>query len=172
MSLGMRKASSRVLKKSWFWGVLAPATIGIAVAGAFFRQVELGADRAGGTARDGCRLMGQPQRAIWAAGSGCGHRADNQTIAVLHQRMAHEAQPRFLTRSFAKQAGLGIGRRTMRVVAPPLAVEVPLAIAARIGRLARAVLGAKAFQARPGFEQCAVDREMLARQQRLDLVLR
>jgi adenylate cyclase len=41
-----------------------------------------------------------------------------------------------------------------------------LNLAAGVGRLARAVLGAKAFEARPGFEQCAVDREMLRRRRR------
>src|SRR2546429_9127553 len=60
----------------------------------------------------------------------------------------------------------------MRVVAPRLAVKIPLAVATRAGRITRAVLWPKAFQARPGFQQRAVDREMLTRQQRLDLVLR
>src|SRR5271169_1770998 len=45
-------------------------------------------------------------------------------------------------------------------------------VAARCGRLARAVLRAKALQARPHLQQRAVDREVLARQQPFDLVLR
>ena len=101
-----------------------------------------------------------------------GHRTDDQPVAVLHQRVAHEAQLRFLARSFAEQPGVGIGGRGMRVVAAPLAMEVALAVAPRAGRVARAVLRPEALQAGPGLQQRAVDREVLARQQPLDLVVR
>ena len=77
----------------------------------------------------------QPQRRppLGMARGGCGHRANNQTVAVLHQRVAHETQPRLLPQSLAEQAGVGIGRRPMRVIAARLAVKIPLAIAALEG---------------------------------------
>ena len=53
-----------------------------------------------GTQRDRSTGLGLDQRQrrppLGMARSGCGHRADNQTVAVLHQRVPHEAQPRFL----------------------------------------------------------------------------
>jgi hypothetical protein len=45
-------------------------------------------------------------------------------------------------------------------------------IASRAGRLARTVLRPEAFEARPGFEQGPVDREVLTRQQGFDFLLR
>ena len=53
----------------------------------------------------------------------------------------------------------------MGVVAPLLAVEVPAAIAAAVRRLVGAVLGAEALHRRPGLDQRAVDREVLAAQE-------
>jgi hypothetical protein len=56
----------------------------------------------------------------------------------------------------------------MAVVAPPLAVKAPFAIAARVARPARPVLGMKAFEARPGAssnvpstENCSLDNNAL-----------
>src|SRR5438132_1305658 len=60
----------------------------------------------------------------------------------------------------------------MGVVGSRLAAKVPLTIASATGRVARTILRAEALGARPGFQQRAVDREMLARQQPFDLVLR
>src|ERR1700720_1140090 len=45
-------------------------------------------------------------------------------------------------------------------------------IASRAGRLARTVLRPEAFEARPGFEQGPVDREVVPRQQSFDFLLR
>jgi hypothetical protein len=47
--------------------------------------------------------------------------------------MAHEAQPCFLAWRFAKQSGIGIGSRGMRIIAPPFAVEIALAVAGLSG---------------------------------------
>ena len=66
----------------------------------------------------------------------------------------------------------GVGSRSMCVVPAALAMEVALAITTRVGRLARAVLRAKALRARPGLQQRAIDREVFARRQMFDLVLR
>src|SRR5438445_13547284 len=74
-------------------------------------------------------------------------------------------------RLFAIQSGIGIGDRGVRLVAPLLAVKVPLPVAARSRRLAAAVLRAKALHARPRLDQGAVHREMVVRQQRLNLLL-
>ena len=60
----------------------------------------------------------------------------------------------------------------MRVIAAALAMKVALAVATRARRFTRAVLRAKAFRACPGLQQSAVNREVLARQQALDFVLR
>jgi hypothetical protein len=57
----------------------------------------------------------------------------------------------------------------MRGIAAALAVEIALAVAARCGRLAAAILWAKALHACPGFDQRAIDREMLRREQRCAL---
>src|SRR5205814_3143145 len=37
----------------------------------------------------------------------------NQTVAVLHQRVAHETQPRFFARSLAVETSVGVGGRGM-----------------------------------------------------------
>jgi hypothetical protein len=84
----------------------------------------------------------------------------------------HETQPRFFAWPLTVEAGIGIGGRDLRVVGTPLTVEILLTIAPRTGRFARPVLRPKALGARPGFQQCAVDCEVLARQQALDFVLR
>lgn len=60
----------------------------------------------------------------------------------------------------------------MGVVAAPLVVKVALAVASRPRRIAGTVLRAKAVQAGPRFQQCAVDREVIVRQQPLDFWLR
>jgi hypothetical protein len=65
-----------------------------------------------------------------ARSAGC-RRADDQAVAVLHYRVANETQPRFFAWSFAKQSGIGVGGRGMRVVPAALAAEVELAITTR-----------------------------------------
>ena len=82
--------------------------------------------------------------------------------------MADETEPGLLAQPFTIETGVGVGGRGVRVIGSMLAVKVPLAVASGAGWLARAVLWAKAFEARPGFQQGAVDREMIARQQGFD----
>ena len=60
----------------------------------------------------------------------------------------------------------------MRVVAALLPMKILLAIATRIRRWSRAVLGAEAFGAGPRLQQRAVDREMLGREQHRHLRMR
>jgi hypothetical protein len=79
------------------------------------------------------------------ARSARGHRADNQTVAVLHQRVAQETQPRFFARALAEETGVGVGGRGVRLILPALAVEVAFGVAPRARRLARGILYAKLF---------------------------
>jgi hypothetical protein len=57
----------------------------------------------------------------------------------------------------------------MRLVRTLLLMEVAFAVASRCGRLTRTVLGPEALHRRPGIDQRAIDRKMLARQQLLHL---
>src|SRR5208282_4130833 len=73
------------------------------------------------------------------------------------------------------ETGVGVGGRGVRVIGSMLAVKVPLGVASGAGWLARVVLWAKAFEARPGFQQGApglrrgrLDREMITREQGFD----
>src|ERR1700716_52460 len=59
---------------------------------------------------------------------------DDQSAAVFHQRVAHEAKLGFLAPSLAIKLRLGIRGRGVRGVAALLAVKVALAIAARAPR--------------------------------------
>jgi hypothetical protein len=55
------------------------------------------------------------------------------------------------------------------LVAPPLAAEVPRAVPPRPGWLIAAILGSEALHAGPGFDQRAINREVLTRKQPLHL---
>jgi hypothetical protein len=99
---------------------------------------------------------------------------DQQAVAVLHQPMPDEAQLRLLAFTLAVEPGIGIGGRSMGVVRALLAMEVRFGIAppALRRRLARAVLRLDALHRGPGFDQRAIDREVIARQKLLHLGLR
>ena len=99
---------------------------------------------------------------------------DDEAVAVLHQRMPHEAELGFLARSLAIEPRLRIGRRGVRLVGALLAMEIRLAVppAAWRRRLARAVLRPEALHRRPGLDQRAVDREMIRAEQPLHPRLR
>ena len=75
--------------------------------------------------------------------------------------------------ALAVEPGVGIGGRGVRVVAPSLAVEVALGVApaARRRLVATFGLGLEALHARKRFDQGAIDREMLVREQRPNLGL-
>src|SRR5262249_9600728 len=89
-----------------------------------------------------------------------------------YQRVADESETRFFAWSFAEEPGGGVGGRGVRGVLAALAMEIVRTIAAGSRRLTRAILRAEAFRARPSPHQRAINREMLARQQARDLVLR
>src|SRR6201985_2410566 len=93
--------------------------------------------------------QGQRRQALGMARSAGRHRANDQAVAVLHPRVAHENQPRLLAGSFAVETSVGVGGRDMRVILAALAVEVARTVAARAGRLARAVFWTEALGARP-----------------------
>ena len=120
------------------------------------------------------RDFGGHGRSLVALGRAVGlaHPAvDQQTVPVLHQGMADEGQLGLLASALAVEPGLGVGGRGVGVVAALLTVEMALAVAARPRRLAAAVLGPEALHGGPSLDQRAVDREVLVRQQRLDLRL-
>jgi hypothetical protein len=83
--------------------------------------------------------------------------------------MAHVGELGLLALALLVELGIGVGGGGMRVVCALLPMEVVLAVAAPVlpasgrtsGWLVRAVLGAEALHARPGFHQRAVDREVL-----------
>src|SRR3984893_18400218 len=97
-------------------------------------------------------------------------RIDDERIAILHHQVPHMAQLCLLAGTFTKQPGIGVCGRAMRVILAFLAMEVALGIApsARCRRVA-AVLRHETLHAGPSLNQCAVDREVLARQQLADL---
>jgi hypothetical protein len=53
----------------------------------------------------------QRRQALGMARSAGRHRADDQAVAVLHQRVAHETEPRLFAWSFAEETGVGVGGR-------------------------------------------------------------
>src|SRR5215831_2778591 len=97
-------------------------------------------------------------------------RIDDQTRAVLHQRMANEAQLRLHPRPLAIEPGIRVGRAAMRLVATLLTLEVRqgVAPAARAIATFRRLLRFQALHRSPRLDQRAIDRKMLARQQPLD----
>src|SRR5271166_3894182 len=86
---------------------------------------------------------------------------DDEAVAVLYQRMPHEAELGFLARPLAVKPRLRIGRRSMRLVGALLTMEIRLAVppSARRRRFVRSVCRPKALHRRPGFDQRAIDRE-------------
>src|SRR5271166_1715857 len=66
---------------------------------------------------------------------------DDEAVAVLYQRMPHEAELGFLARPLAVKPRLRIGRRSMRLVGALLTMEIRLAVppSARRRRFVRSV---------------------------------
>ena len=78
---------------------------------------------------------------------------DQKAVAVLHQRMPHEAELGLLARPLAVEPRLRIGGRGVRIVRSPLAAEIRLTVPpARIGRRFVANLRLETFHRRPSFE--------------------
>ena len=82
-------------------------------------------------------LFGQHQQCRIAFGKAVGvrhHRPRNQSVAVLHQRMAQVAQLRLLAIALLVKPRIGIGSRLMRLVGALLTMEVPpIVIVAKSG---------------------------------------
>jgi hypothetical protein len=103
---------------------------------------------------------------------------DKQAVAVLHQAVPHEAELGLLALAFPVEPGVQVGRRCMRLIGALLAMEVCLCIAAtatgrRSTRTTRlAILRLDALHRRPGFDQRAVDGEVVGGQEPLDPGLR
>src|SRR6516165_11250079 len=127
----------------------------------------VGADRDAAVARP--RLgHGQRRLALGRAGGRGQPRIDHQTIAILHHHVPYIGQLCRLTQPLAIEPRIRIAGRGVRLIAALLAVKIALAIATRRRRFAATVLRAEALHAGPGFDQRAVNREMLARQELLD----
>lgn len=88
----------------------------------------------------------------------------SKPIAVLHDRMAHEAELGFATVRLAIELGLRVGRALVGIVLALLAVEVG-AIAVLV------VLRLEALVRSPGFDERAIDREVFVRKQRPHLLV-
>ena len=97
-------------------------------------------------------------------------RVDDEPVAVLHQGVTDEAELGFHTRPFAIEHGIGVAGRDVRLVAPLLTAEVDLGIAPAARRRFVAIIAIprlEALQAGPGFDQRAVDREVIDDNSRL-----
>ena len=90
----------------------------------------------------------------------------DEPMPIIQQHVAQIRQLRLLPLALPMQHRLRISRRLVRVVAPPLAVEVDRGIPGVIGgRARRGVQASEALQAGPGFQLRPVHREMLFHQQ-------
>src|SRR4029453_3330389 len=97
-------------------------------------------------------------------------RIDEEAMAVLHQGMTDEAELGLHARSLAVEHGIGISGRGGGLVGPLLAPEVAFLVPAPASRrwLLTAAPGLEALQARPGFDQRSIDRDMIVGQKPLD----
>ena len=89
---------------------------------------------------------------------------DNEAVAVLHQRMCHEAELCFLARPLAVKPRLRIGGGDVRLVGALLTMEIGLAVRGPPpdgGGWSDPVSRPKLFIDAPGFDQRAIDREMI-----------
>ena len=89
-------------------------------------------------------------------------RVHDQPIAVLGQKIAVVAEPGFLAVALSRQQSIGIRGGRVSSFAPFLPVEVHGGIAGIVrGRILFLILGLKALQACPCFDQRSIHREML-----------
>jgi hypothetical protein len=109
------------------------------------------------------------QRSVPFAGAhGLGHVGiDDQPMAVLHEHVPQVAQLGLLPLRLLVHAGLGIDGRGMDGGGAPLPTEIEARAARLIRRVRRreGLLGREAPLAGPGFDQRAIHREVLIRQQ-------
>lgn len=99
---------------------------------------------------------------------------DHQAMSVLHQDMPHEAELGLLARCLLIQPRLWIGGRDMRGIRPSFTPKVHPGIAWVIRRwaLRRVSLRLDTLLAGPGFDQRAIDDEVLIGQEAMGLSLR
>ena len=94
---------------------------------------------------------------------------DDQAAAVLHQPMADEAKLRLHPRPLAVQPGVRVGCAAMCLVGALLAPEIGWRVASAASAIATdRLLRLEALHRSPRFDQRAIHREVLARQQSLD----
>src|SRR5215831_8034130 len=74
-------------------------------------------------------------------------------------------QLRLVTTALARQSRVRVRRGFVRVIAPRFTMEVHRRVAGIIWRRCRLTLSLKTLMARPGFDQCSVDAEVLVRKQ-------
>src|SRR5438445_12670674 len=91
---------------------------------------------------EGCLALGCAGRLRYVAGN-C------QAVAVLHQDMAHIAQPALLAVALAVELGIRVCRAFVGLIRPFLTVEVTLAVAAARGRITTPVPLAESSSSRP-----------------------
>src|SRR6266404_5730388 len=124
-----------------------------------------------GDAMPARNLLYHRQRRLWfgAPGSLSYAAVDRQPMAILHQHMAGIAELRLLAFPLARQPRFRIGSRLVAIVAALLAVKVHARIArilvVRRGLARFGVFALETFLPRPGFDQRAVDREVLVGEQ-------
>jgi len=97
---------------------------------------------------------------------------NHQAVPVIYRGVSHVTQVGFVARALLEELRLIIGCRGERFIAALLAFEVHRQIlAAKFGRLARAVLGNKALHRGLSFNQCPGNRKLLMQGQLLPLSL-
>ena len=92
------------------------------------------------------------------------HAVDDQTVTVLHESVAKVAHLGLLPLALLIEPGIGVREGLMGRVFELLVVKIALLVAPD-RRFGTAVLGLKALDRRPGFDQRAVHAEVLVRQQ-------
>ena len=121
-----------------------------------------------GAQRDPPRFLAAPQHGqcrlpLGGAGSPDQRGVDDQRVGVLHQEMAHVAQPAPLAPGLAMEPSIGVGCRRMRRVRAPLAAEVPFGVASGRRVVAVAIPAPEAFIdshasiSVPSTEKCSSD---------------
>src|SRR6266581_4115570 len=104
---------------------------------------------------------------LGGAGGGRHLEINHQPVPILHQRMPHEHQLGLLAPALAEQARVWVGGALVCRVGALLTMEVHAGVARIIGRLIsrRLVFGPEALETGRGFNQRAVDGEVLVRQE-------
>ena len=93
----------------------------------------------------------------------CDHAADGKAVPVLHERMAQISKLGLVPVRLTVELGFRVGQALMRIVLADLAVKVR-AVIVLLG-----LLRLEAFVRCPGFDQRAINREVLVRQEAVHL---